>query len=123
VVIGLYELKPKNGRFGYENRSNQIVARVNALVFRRSKNPRMGITVACISKKATSNDFFGHLKAAIANLFIKPVRVTPVGNQALLDFGYALFEQKTAFTFPKASNLKAGMMLAAEPKGDPTDGN
>lgn len=123
VIIGLYDLKPKSGRYKHENRSNQIVARVNSLIFRKSDNPKMGITVACISKKATANDFFGHLKAAIANLFIKPVKVTPVGNQALLDFGYALFEQKTAFTFPKATNLKAALILAAEPAGEGAEGN
>jgi hypothetical protein len=123
VVIGLYELKPKDGRFGYENRSNQIVARVNSLTFRKSDNPKMGITVACISKKATTGGFFGHLKAAIANLFIKPVRVTPLGNQTLLDFGYALFEQKSSFTFPRAANLKEAVVVAAEPAGDQVQGN
>lgn len=116
VVIGLYDLKPKDGRYSYENRSNQIVARVNSLTFRRSDNPRMGITVACISKKAATNSFFGHLKAAIANLFIKPVKVTPLGNQTLLDFGYALFEQKPSFTFPRATNLKEAVVVAAEPR-------
>jgi hypothetical protein len=116
VVIGLYELKPKDGRYCYENRSNQIVARVNSLTFRRSDNPRMGITVACISKKAATNGFFGHLKAVIANLFIKPVKVTPLGNQTLLDFGYALFEQKPTFTFPKAPNLKEAVIVAANPE-------
>ena len=136
VVIGLYELKSKNGRYGYENRSNEIVARVESLTFKRSEkgspsrndamgdpNPRMGITVACVSKKAGTNAFLGHLKAAIANLFIKPVKVTPLGNQTLLDFGYAIFERKPAFTFPKATNLKETVVLAGEPKGEGADGN
>jgi hypothetical protein len=77
----------------------------------------MGITVASISKKGGSNGPIGQLKAAIANLFIKPVQVTALGNQTMLDFGYALFEQKPAFTFPKAANLREATILAAEPSG------
>ena len=115
VAIGLYELKAKNGQFRYESRSDEIVARVNSLTFKRSENPRMGITVASISKKAKTGGVLGQIKAAIANLFIKPVKVTPLGNETLLNFGYALFEQKPTFTFPKAPNLKEAVILAAEP--------
>ncbi len=117
VAIGLYELKAKNGQYGYENRSDEIVAGVNSLIFKRSENPRMGITVACISKKAKTGGFLGQIKAVIANLFIKPVKITPLGNETLLDFGRALFEQKPTFTFPKASNLKEAAIPAAEPNG------
>jgi len=117
VSIGLYDLKSKSGRFSYENRSNQIIARVNSLTFKKSDDPRMGITVGSISKKPGANGPIGHLKAAIANLFIKPVKVTALGNQTLLDFGCALFEQKSAFTFPKATNLKESTVMAAEPNG------
>jgi len=116
VTIGLYELKSKDGRYRGENRSNEVVARVNTLVFKKSENPRMGITVASISKKAGSNGPIGHLKAAIANLFIKPVKVDPLGNETLLRFGWALFEQEPTFTFPKAGNLKELPILAANPK-------
>jgi hypothetical protein len=127
VTIGLYDLKAKNGQYRYENRSSQVVARVNSLTFKKSDkdsqsrsnaigdpNPRMGITVASITKKAGANGPIGHLKAAIANLFIKPVKVNPLGNQTLLDFGYALLEEKSAFTFPKAANLREVTVLAAE---------
>jgi hypothetical protein len=117
VAIGLYELKAKNEQFSYANRSDEIVARVNSLTFKKSENPRMGITVASISKKAGTNGFVGKIKAAIANLFIKPVKVTPLGNETLLNFGYALYEQKPTFTFPKAPNLKEAVILAAEPNG------
>ena len=117
VVIGLYDVKAKNGQYNYGNRSDEIVARVNSLTFKKSQNPKMDITVASISKKAGANGFLGQVKAAIANLFIKPVKVTPLGNQTLLNFGYALFEQKPSFTFPKAPNLKETVILAAEPNG------
>jgi hypothetical protein len=112
VTIGLYEIKAKNGQYRYENRSGEIVARVNTLTFKKSENPRMDITVASIAKKAGKNGPLGQLKAAIANLFIKPVKIDPVGNETLLHFGYALFEQKPTFTFPKAGNLKEATVLA-----------
>ena len=116
VTIGLYELKAKNGQYCYENRSNPLIARVNSLTFKKGDDPKMDITVASITKKPGANGFFGHLKAAIANMFIKPVRINPLGNETLLDFGGALLEQKTAFTFPKATNLKEMTVLAAEAK-------
>ncbi len=121
VTIGLYELKAKNGQYRYENRSGEIVARVNTLSFKKSENPRMDITVASIAKKAGTNGPLGQLKAAIANLFIKPVKVDPFGNETLLAFGCALFEQKRTFTFPKAGNLKEATVLAyrgADPKAE-----
>lgn len=117
VVIGLYDLKAKNGQYNYRNRSSEVVARVNSLTFKKSQDPKMGITVACISKKAKTGGFVGQIKAAIANLFIKPVKITPLGNETLLDFGFALSEQRPVFTFPKASNLKETVILAAEPNG------
>lgn len=116
VTIGLYDVKAKSGQYGYENRSNQVIARVNALTFKKSKDPRMDISLASIARKAGGGGFFGHLKAAFANLFIKPVRVNPRGNEALLRFGHALFEQQTAFTFPKADNLKEVAVFAVEAK-------
>lgn len=112
VTIGLYELKAKDGQYRYENRCGEIVARVNTLTFKKSENPRMDITVASIGKRAGANGPVGQLKAAIANLFIKPVKVDPFGNQTLLAFGCALFEQKRTFTFPKAGNLKETTVLA-----------
>ena len=116
VTIGLYELKAKNGQYRYDNRSNQLIARVNSLIFKKGDDPKMDIAVASLTKKPGSNGFFGHLKAAIANMFIKPVQINPLGNETLLDFGGALLEQKTAFTFPKAANLKEMTVLAAQAK-------
>ncbi len=112
VTIGLYELKAKDGQYRYENRSGEIVARVNTLTFKKSEHPRMDITVASIGKKAGTNGPIEQLKAAIANLFIKPVKIDPLGNETLLHFGYALFEQRRTFTFPKAGNLKEATVLA-----------
>ncbi len=112
VTIGLYELKYKDGQYCYENKSSDIVARVNSLTFKKSENPRMSITVASISHKANGDGLVGQIKAAVANLFIKPVRIDPVGNEAMLKFGYALAGQKPKFTFPKADNMKDITILA-----------
>jgi hypothetical protein len=122
VTIGLYELKAKNGQYRYESRSGEIVARVNTLTFKKTENPRMDITVASVGKKAGSNGPIEQLKAAIANLFIKPVKIDPLGNETLLHFGYALFEQRRTFTFPKAGHLKEAAVLAyreADPEAEP----
>lgn len=112
VTIGLYELKCKEGQYHYENKSNNLVARVNALVFKKGADPHMSITVASISHKADGDGLIGQIKAAVANLFIKPVRIDPVGNEAMLKFGYALAGKKQTFTFPKANNMKDITALA-----------
>ena len=60
VTIGLYDIKPKDGEYKYENRSNEIVVRVNTLAFEKTEQtPRMGIKVASIAKKDESAGFFG----------------------------------------------------------------
>ena len=107
VTVGLYDVKPKDGQYKYENRSNQIVARVNTLIFKKTeKPPRMGMKLASINKTEESDTFVGSIKGMIANLFISPTEVDKLGNETMLDFGYALLKQKPAFTFPKAKNLK-----------------
>ena len=107
VTIGLYDIKPKDGKYQYENRSNEIVARVNTLVFKRTDQaPRMGIKVASISKSEKPEGFWSHVKGTVANLLIKPPRVDILGNDTMLDFGRAMLEQKQEFTFPKAKNIR-----------------
>jgi hypothetical protein len=115
VTIGLYDIKPKDRQYRYENRSNEIVARVNTLTFKKSENPRMGITVASIGKKE-GNGFLGRIQGAVANLFIKPAEVDLLGNETMLKFGYALVKQESAFTFPKAGNLTDIKLAAANAK-------
>ena len=106
VTVGLYDVKPKDGQYKYENRSNQIVARVNELIFKKSNDPRMGMKLASINKTEESDSYWGSIKGAIANLFISPTEVDKLGNQTMLDFGYTLLKQKPTFTFPKAKHLK-----------------
>lgn len=112
VTIGLYDIKPKDGEYKYENRSNEVVARVNTLSFKKTKKTsRMGIKVASISDTAESEGFFSGLKGAIANLFIKPTKVDKLGNTTMLEFGYALLQKNTTFTFPKAKNIKESKIV------------
>ena len=114
VTVGLYDIKPKEGQYKYENRSNRIVARVNSLVFKKTEEtPRMGITMASITDQSGSDGFVGTVKGVIANILIRPPKVAKLGNETMLDFGRALLEQKSAFTFPRAKNIKEENRLAA----------
>lgn len=108
VTIGLYNIKPKDGQYDYANRSDQLVARVNTLVFRKTDpqdKPTMLVEVASVIGAEEKEGFWGNLKGALANLFIPPVSVDRDGNDAMLQFGAALVEGRDGFTFPKAKNL------------------
>jgi hypothetical protein len=114
VTIGLYDIKPKDGQYRYENRSNELVARVNTLAFRKSDSiPKMGVSVASITRAATRDGFIARVKGAIANLFIKPPKIDTLGNETLLNFGYAIFKQEPEFTFPIAKNIKEDRTIDA----------
>lgn len=115
VTIGLYDIKPKNGQYVYENRSNEVVARVNALAFKKTDQaPRLGIKVASVAKGSAPTGLFAGLKGAIANLLITPPKINPRGQAVMLQFGEALAEKKPAFTFPKAENIKENKVLDIE---------
>lgn len=106
VTIGLYEIRPEDGQYKYDNRTHEVVARVNSLIFEKTeKTPHMGITIASITDKKESDGFFGRIKGAIVNLFITPPKVSDLGNTTMLEFGHALLQKKTEFTFPKADNI------------------
>lgn len=107
VTIGLYTIKPDKGRYTYKGRSNKIVARVNTLKFRNnSTDPKMGIELASIRGGSEKDGLLSRIKGKIANLFIKPIKVSQNGNDAMMDFGGALYRKHASFTFPKAKNLK-----------------
>jgi len=115
VTIGLYDIKPKDGEYKYENRSNEVVARVNTLAFKKTQEPpKMGIEIASIHKKTEGEGFWSKIKGLIANFLIKPLEVTELGNDTMLNFGYTLLEQKPAFTFPKAKNIKENRLVAID---------
>jgi hypothetical protein len=115
VTFGLYDIKPVNGQYKYENKYNEIVARVNTLTFRKCEGtPTMGVKLASVGKAAKPNGFMSKVKGTIANLFIDPPMVSRFGNQTMLDFGLALLEEKPSFTFPRATNIKASSAVAID---------
>ena len=110
VTIGLHDIGYSDGAVRLLNES---VARVNTLTFRRKPGPaKMDITVASVKRKDAGDTFWqnlvGDLKGTTVNLFLKPIAVEPAGNEAMLNFGLALVSEATAFTFPRARNLKTG---------------
>ncbi|HEY5346223.1 MAG TPA: hypothetical protein VIK62_07765 [Verrucomicrobiae bacterium] len=108
VTINLEDIVYRNGAVRSEN---EMVARVNALIFRRvAGTPKMEVSLASLKSKAAGDglwqNFMGSLKGATANLFLPPLKIEPEGQQAMLDFGLALATEKSDFTFPIATRLK-----------------
>lgn len=108
VTIGLYDVKPsEDGEYKYENRSNRIVVRVNRLTFKRTEGvPTMGVRVATLGRSAEEEGLWATVKGMIANLFIRPPRIDPLGNDTMLELGRAIQGQKASFTLPKADKIK-----------------
>ncbi len=107
ITIGLYCVDPENGHYNYSKRYNELVARAATLTFKKGEgDPRMGVTVVSVDKAAKPNSYIGKIKGFIANFFIEPPKISRIGNDTMLDFGYALLKQKPSFTFPKATNIK-----------------
>ena len=114
VSITLEDIRFRDGTYSYEN---ETVARVNALLFRRSADhPKMEVTLASVRRKDAPNNawqsFLGGLKGAAANMMLPLLNVEPEGEQAMLDFGLALVTKQPTFTFPFAPRLKTGPALS-----------
>lgn len=115
VTVGLYSVKPVNGEYKYENRYNELVGRVSTLTFKKTEStPKMAIKIASVGNDRELNGLWSNIKGAIANLFIKPLGINKTGNDAMLDFGYALVKEEAVFTFPKAENLKKEPRVARQ---------
>ncbi len=116
VTIGLYDIEPKDGQYEYANRSNERVARVNTLSFSTGDmTPRMGVSLASITKAEAPDGYIARIKGTIANPFIKPPKIDKLGNETMLNFGYAILKQQPEFTFPIALNLKEDRKVATLP--------
>jgi hypothetical protein len=107
VTIALCDIQLAGGKY---QPVNDLVARVNALTFRRAAGtPKMEVSLASIKEKDDGNtlwqNFKGRVKGIAANLVLPPLDVEVVGNQAMLDFGLALASSSETFTFPLAKNL------------------
>jgi hypothetical protein len=106
VTIGLYSIDPNNGQYKYENRYNELVARVATLTFKKSEGaPTMGVKLVSVNRAAHPNRLIGRIKGVIANLIIEPPKVSKLGNDTMLNFGLALLKKQPSFTFPKATNV------------------
>ena len=110
----MHDIRLRDGAYVYEN---ETVARVNALLFRRSTgHPKMEVTLASLlhkdAPKSAWSSFIGELKGAAANMMLPPLNVEPEGEQAMLDFGLALVTKQPTYTFPFAPRLKTGPALS-----------
>ncbi len=103
VTIGLYSVKPENGQYKYENKYNEIVARVATLTFKKCDGePKMDIEVVSVNKASKPNGCIGRIKGTIVNFFIDPIRISKLGNDTMLNFGHTLLKRKPFIYFPKS---------------------
>jgi len=107
VTLGLYDVQPKDGKYKYENRSGELIARVDSFIFKKSSGkPEMGIKLASVNTASNPEGFFAGLKGLLANLFLEPPKVSKIGNDTMLSFGLALLDEQPSFAFPKAKNIR-----------------
>jgi len=112
VEVSIYDVPLKAGEFLFENRKNCLVARVNSLKFKQEENgtPRMSVEIASLKKQKGKEGIFSRLTAIIANAFLTSTPIAETGNEALMDFGTALYKKQPVFKFPYASNVKTGQL-------------
>ena len=108
VVVCLHDFVYRQGVIHAEN---EIVARVNMLVFqKKSGAPEMDITLDSVKPKDAGDglwqQFAGGFRGVVANLFMPPLHVPADGHQAMMDFGLALARENASYTFPFATRLK-----------------
>ena len=116
VNIELEDIAYDHGVIQYQNIR---VARVNSLTFQQQcDDPRMEVTLDSLKRKDAPDsawaNFLCEMKGFAANAFLPPIKVTCEGNQAMMDFGQALAEQKPDFTFPVADRLKTNGVSSLE---------
>lgn len=107
VKTCIYDLPPKNKQYDYAHRVNVLVARVNALTFRRSEDwPRMSVQVGSIVSENQAEGWISSLSAFLANFLLPAQPVSAIGNQTMLDFGKTLCEKQSEFVFPAAATIR-----------------
>jgi hypothetical protein len=115
VTLGFYDIKPKDGQYKYENRSNELIARVDSFIFKKSNGePEMGIKLSSVKEPAKPEGFLADMTGVIANFFIEPQNISKLGNDTMLNFGLALLDEKPSFTFPKAENIRKNNVVTAD---------
>ncbi len=109
VSVTLHDLVMRDGTIHQEN---EVVARVNELVFyEKAGTPKMEFVLASVKPETASDSFWqncmGKLRGVVANLLIPPLTVPRDGHQTMMNFGQALAMQEPSFTFPCATRLEA----------------
>jgi len=107
VTIGLYDVKPKNGQYKYENRTDELIARVDSFTFKKTDSEtEMGIKLTSVNAAANPDGLLAGIKGLIANFFMEPPKISRIGNDTMLNFGQAILNEMPLFTFPKAKNIR-----------------
>lgn len=109
LVFELYTVDPIDGGYDYEKRHSQMMARIGSLSFKPTVPgvpPTMTVKLSKLGNSESADGFFSSIKAKLANLFVSPIEINPHGNDALLDFATAIYQQKPEFVFPKARMLE-----------------
>jgi len=104
VTIGINDIRDIEGK---PHAVNEVVIQVNSLDFRRQEGrPDMHVILASIKSSEADNgllsNLMGKVRGAVANMFIPPVPIRAVGNDAMLDFAQAIVDGHSHFTFPTA---------------------
>ncbi|MCK5564694.1 MAG: hypothetical protein KAJ07_05565 [Planctomycetes bacterium] len=106
VTASLYTVKPVNGKYEYQNCYNRITARIKSLTFKRTNDQAaMQIKIDAVLNANGKEEMFSILAGSVANMITRPIRIDNDGNDTMLDFGFALHQNQSTFTFPKAKNL------------------
>lgn len=106
VLLKMYNTKPVNGKNLPENRTNEFIARVNKLSFKRCNNkPTMDVDIASIRSVTKKESLFSSVTGMVVNVFLPPMPITQIGNDAMIGFGEAITQKQSAYVFPSAENL------------------
>jgi hypothetical protein len=107
VTIGMYNVRFVEGGYNNGNRCDEKIVRVKNLTFTKSSRvPRMVVQVSSLTAREESEGLWSAIKAVVANFFIKPMPVSEIGNETMLEFGGVLLEKQSCFAFQKAQNLR-----------------
>lgn len=114
VKTCIYDLPCVNNHYDYAYRNNVLIARVNALTFRRTEtSPRMSVQIGSIVSENASEGWFSTFSAILANFLLPAQPVSIIGNQTMLEFGKALYLGDPEFVFPEAQTIRGHQWLEA----------
>ena len=107
VTVGLTDLHMVRGQ---PRKCNELVARVNALAFARNPgDPRMGVVLSSLRGASERDGLWGSIKGSIANLFIPPIRVTPLGSETMMP------SMRSAFFLNRSTHALASARVSTDP--------